>query len=48
MKRTVQAYPDWRTMRGMAKGDGESLTATLEKERAAEMDHYNARINQGR
>jgi AbrB family looped-hinge helix DNA binding protein len=47
MKRTVQAYPDWRTMRGMAKGDGESLTATLEKERAAEMDHYNARINQG-
>jgi AbrB family looped-hinge helix DNA binding protein len=40
-------YPDWRTMRGMAKG-GESLTDALMEERAAELAHDNARINQGR
>jgi len=40
-------YPDWRTMRGMAKGGG-SLTAALIEERAAELAHDNARINQGR
>jgi AbrB family looped-hinge helix DNA binding protein len=39
-------YPDWRTMRGMARG-GESLTEALMEERAAEVRHDNARI-QGR
>lgn len=43
----VRELPDWRTMRGMAKG-GESLTKALEEERAAENAHYDARINQGR
>ena len=39
-------YPDWRTMRGMAKG-GESLTDALIEERAADVRHDNACI-QGR
>jgi len=47
MKRLVRSYPDWRTMRGMAKG-GESLTKALMEDRAAELAHDNARINQGR
>jgi len=47
MKRLVPSYPDWRTMRGMAKG-GESLTQALMEERAAELAHDHARINQGR
>ncbi|HEV1287227.1 MAG TPA: AbrB/MazE/SpoVT family DNA-binding domain-containing protein [Bryobacteraceae bacterium] len=46
MKR-VRKLPDWRTMRGMAKGGG-SLTKALEEERAAENAHYDARIRQGR
>jgi antitoxin component of MazEF toxin-antitoxin module len=47
MKRVVHNYPDWRTMQGMARG-GESLTAALMEERAAEMAHDNDRINKGR
>lgn len=47
MRRIVGDYPDWRTMRGMVKG-GESLTKALMEERAAELAHDNARINQGR
>jgi AbrB family looped-hinge helix DNA binding protein len=47
MKRLVPSYPDWRTMRGMARG-GESLTQALMEERAAELAHDHARINQGR
>jgi AbrB family looped-hinge helix DNA binding protein len=43
----VRELPDWRTMRGMAKG-GESLTKALEEDRAAENAHYDARIRQGR
>ncbi len=46
MKRLVRNYPDWRTMRGMARG-GESLTQALLEERAAEKDHDDARV-QGR
>lgn len=47
VKRLVRSYPDWRTMEGMARG-GESLTKVLMEERAAEVAHDNARINQGR
>ena len=47
MKRMVNNYPDWHTMRGMAKG-GESLADALIEERAAEVAHDHARINQGR
>jgi AbrB family looped-hinge helix DNA binding protein len=47
MKRLVRDFPDWRTMRGMAKGGG-SLTKALAKERAAELAHDDARIKQGR
>ena len=47
MRRLVRNYPDWHTMRGMAKG-GESLTKVLMDDRAAEVARYNARINQGR
>jgi AbrB family looped-hinge helix DNA binding protein len=47
MKRLVRSYPDWRTMEGMARG-GESLTKALMEDRAAELAHDNARINQGR
>jgi hypothetical protein len=36
--------PDWRTMRGMARGDAERLTETLIKQRADENDHDDARI----
>lgn len=46
MKRLVQNFPDWHTMRGMARG-GESLTDALTKERAAELAHDHARVNQG-
>lgn len=34
----------WRSMRGMARGDGESLTKTLIKDRAAENAHDNSRL----
>ncbi len=47
MKRLVRNFPDWRTMRGMAKG-GESLTKALMEDRATELAHDSARINQGR
>ena len=47
MKRLVREFPDWRTMRGMSKGN-ESLTKALEEDRAAENAHYDARINQDR
>lgn len=47
MKRVVREFPDWRTMRGMAKGGG-SLTKALEEDRAAENAHYEARIREGR
>ncbi|MEO7142679.1 MAG: AbrB/MazE/SpoVT family DNA-binding domain-containing protein [Bryobacteraceae bacterium] len=46
MKRLVRNFPDWRTMRGMAKG-GESLTKALMEDRAAELADDHARINQG-
>lgn len=42
MKRAVRNYPDWRTMRGMARGTG-SLTKALIEERAAEKAHDDAR-----
>jgi AbrB family looped-hinge helix DNA binding protein len=45
MKRVIRELPNWRTMRGMAKGEG-SLTKALEEERAAENAHYDARIRQ--
>jgi AbrB family looped-hinge helix DNA binding protein len=54
MKRLVPDYPDWRSMRGLAKGGesvaqgGESLTRALTEERAAELAHDHARTNQGR
>jgi hypothetical protein len=44
--RLVRNLPDWRTMRGMAKG-GESLTKALMEERAAEVARENARISKG-
>ncbi len=47
MKRLVRNFPDWRTMRGMAKG-GESLTKALMEDRTTELAHDSARINQGR
>ena len=47
MKRLVRNYPDWHSMRGMAKG-GESLTKALMEDRAAEVADGIARINQGR
>lgn len=46
MKRTVSGFPDWKTMRGMARG--ESLTKALMEERAAELAHDKVRINKGR
>jgi len=42
MKRAVRNFPDWRTMRGMARG-GPSLTKALLEERAAEKAHDDAR-----
>jgi AbrB family looped-hinge helix DNA binding protein len=42
MKRVDRNYPDWRTMRGLARG-GESLTKALEEDRAAEIAHDDAR-----
>ena len=42
IKRVDSNYPDWRTMRGMARG-GESLTKALEEDRAAEIAHDDAR-----
>jgi AbrB family looped-hinge helix DNA binding protein len=47
MKPMASGFPDWRTMEGMARS-GESLTRALTEERAAELAHDNARINQGR
>jgi AbrB family looped-hinge helix DNA binding protein len=43
LKRVVSEFPDWRTMRGMARG-GESLTKALMEERAADKAHDEARI----
>ncbi len=43
LKRVVPEFPDWRTMRGMARG-GESLTKALMEERAADKAHDEARI----
>jgi AbrB family looped-hinge helix DNA binding protein len=43
MKRAVRNFPDWRTMRGMARG-GPSLTKALIEERAAEKAHDDARV----
>jgi AbrB family looped-hinge helix DNA binding protein len=43
MKRAVRNFPDWRTMRGMARG-GPSLTKALLEERAAEKAHDDARV----
>lgn len=41
--------PNWRSMRGMARGEAESLTAALMKERASDNAHDDARIqNQNR
>jgi AbrB family looped-hinge helix DNA binding protein len=42
MKRAVADFPDWRTMRGMARG-GPSLTKALLEERAREKAHDDAR-----
>jgi AbrB family looped-hinge helix DNA binding protein len=42
IKPLVEISPDWRTMRGMARG-GESLTQALMEERAAELAHDEAR-----
>jgi AbrB family looped-hinge helix DNA binding protein len=42
MKRVVRNFPDWRTMRGMARG-GPSLTKALLEDRAAEKAHDDAR-----
>lgn len=36
--------PEWRSMRGMARGGSESLTRALMKERAAENAHDETRI----
>jgi AbrB family looped-hinge helix DNA binding protein len=47
LKRVVREFPDWRTMEGMAKGEG-SGTQALEEDRAAENAHYDARIREGR
>lgn len=47
VKRLVGNFPDWRTMRGMAKA-GDSLTEALREERVAELAHDYARINEGR
>jgi AbrB family looped-hinge helix DNA binding protein len=47
LKRVVREFPDWRTMRGMAAGEG-SGTKALEEDRAAENAHYDARIREGR
>jgi AbrB family looped-hinge helix DNA binding protein len=43
LKRAVRDFPDWRTMRGMARG-GPSLTKALIEERAAEKAHDDARV----
>ena len=43
MKRAVGNFPDWHTMRGMARG-GSSLTKALLEERAAEKARDHARI----
>ncbi len=47
MRRMAQTYPNWRTMRGIARS-GESLTQAQTQERAADLAHDSARINQGR
>ncbi len=43
MKRAVRDFPDWRTMRGMARG-GPSLTKALHEERAAEKAQDDLRV----
>jgi AbrB family looped-hinge helix DNA binding protein len=43
LKRAVRDFPNWRTMRGMARGGG-SLTKALIEERAAEKAHDDARV----
>jgi AbrB family looped-hinge helix DNA binding protein len=47
LKRVVREFPDWRTMEGMAAGEG-SGTQALEEDRAAENAYYDARIREGR
>jgi AbrB family looped-hinge helix DNA binding protein len=47
LKRVVREFPDWRTMQGMAEGEG-SGTKALEEDRAAENADYDARIREGR
>ena len=42
MKRLVSQYPNWRTMRGMFRG--ENLLSALADEHAAELAHDDARI----
>jgi len=44
LKRLVREFPDWRTMRGMARG-GESLTQALVDEHAAELAHDHVHPN---
>ena len=46
VKRLERNYPDWRTMRGMARG-GESLSQALLEERTAEKAPDHSRV-QGR
>lgn len=46
VKRTVPYDPDWRTMEGMAPGEGR-LTDALMEERAAKNAHYERRIKGG-
>lgn len=43
LKRLVGDYPDWRTMRGMFKGEGDLLQELMD-ERAADIAHDDARI----
>jgi AbrB family looped-hinge helix DNA binding protein len=47
LKRVVREFSDWRTMQGMAEGEG-SGTKALEEDRAAENADYDARIREGR
>ena len=43
MNRLVREYPDWRTMRGMARGEGR-LTEALMDERAADKARDQIRV----
>ena len=47
LKRLVREFPDWRTMRGMARGGG-SLTEALLDERLAEIGRYHVRVYEDR